>query len=93
MYYSYLAYQPPGATAATRWLKIGAAFSGGPTKQARYDALEARSRNSHTSRGEYYATAQYIALKRIKASHAGTRTRVARVKAGYPNRLDYMGYL
>ena len=24
-------------------------------------------------------------------SHAGTRTRVARVKGGYPNHLDYVG--
>ena len=26
-----------------------------------------------------------------KRSHTGTRTRVARVKAEYPNHLDYMG--
>ena len=25
-------------------------------------------------------------------SHAGTRTRVARVKGGYPDHLDYMGW-
>jgi hypothetical protein len=30
-------------------------------------------------------------MQKQKISHAGTRTRVYRVKADYPNHLDYMG--
>ena len=35
--------------------------------------------------------ALFVVLKKIKSSHAGTRTRVGEVKTRYPNLLDYMG--
>ena len=41
-------------------------------------------------------TELWVNVKSLKTffksvSHAGTRTRVARVKGGYPNHLDYVG--
>ena len=35
---------------------------------------------------------QKLATYGKTTSHAGTLTRVARVRAEYPNQLDYMGY-
>ena len=36
-------------------------------------------------------TSQLIHKNKIKTSATGTRTRVARVRAEYPNQLDYSG--
>ena len=33
----------------------------------------------------------FVVFKKVKSSHAGTRTRVGEVKTRYPNLLDYMG--